>query len=56
MIVDRGGRVLYRTRGYQNDWDGKIDGQPVDDGTYYYFFKFDDTSIRPVKGYITIIK
>ncbi|QEK52483.1 T9SS type B sorting domain-containing protein [Pedobacter aquae] len=56
MIVDRGGRVLYRKRGYQNDWDGKIDGQPVDDGTYYYFFKFDDTSIRPVKGYITIIK
>ncbi len=54
-IIDRSGRVVYRVNGYQNDWNGTLDGAPLTSGTYYYIFNFDDPKIAPIKGFITIV-
>ncbi len=57
IVFDRGGRILYKVRGYQNDWDGTTsEGKSLAVGTYYYIFKFDDDNISPLKGFITIVK
>lgn len=36
VIFDKAGRVLYSVRGYKNEWDGKLNGVPLHEGTYYY--------------------
>jgi gliding motility-associated-like protein len=54
-IFDRGGKLLYKTRSYQNTWDGTVNGEPLDEGTYYYIFNFDGQK-GPIKGFITIVK
>lgn len=36
-IYNRWGLVVYESKSYQNDWNGKdTEGKPVVDGTYYY--------------------
>ncbi|RYD96025.1 MAG: gliding motility-associated C-terminal domain-containing protein, partial [Sphingobacteriales bacterium] len=55
-IVDRAGRIIYKTRDYQNNWEATLDGAPVTQGTYYYIFQFDKPGIAPLKGFITVVK
>jgi gliding motility-associated-like protein len=55
-IFDRAGKILFKTRAYQNDWAGTLDGSPLIDGTYYYIFHFDEPGIAPLKGFITIVR
>ncbi|TDQ06308.1 putative Ig domain-containing protein, partial [Pedobacter metabolipauper] len=53
-IMDRAGRQIYKTKGYQNDWKGMLNGSPLKEGTYYYFI--DLGNYRPIiKGFISII-
>jgi gliding motility-associated-like protein len=54
-IFDRAGRILYTVRSYKNEWEGKVNGVLLDEGTYYYVFKFDKPDIQPIKGFITIV-
>lgn len=35
-IFDRGGRLIYATQSYQNNWDGYFNGKPLTEDTYYY--------------------
>lgn len=37
------GNQVYNARGYQNDWDGTYQGQPLPEGSYYYMVKCDGT-------------
>ncbi len=56
-IFNRWGNLIYRSKGYQNDWNGKTTegihvGEEVPAGTYYYIMTIDGTDRRV--GYITI--
>ena len=52
-IFDRGGRTIFSTFNYQNDWDGYLNGQPLMEDTYYYILDLgvDGT----IKGFISIL-
>nr|WP_295864043.1 MBG domain-containing protein [uncultured Chitinophaga sp.] len=53
-IFDRTGRLIYRQRGYTNNWKGTINGQRLAEGTYYYIIDLGEN--RPLfKGFITIV-
>ena len=53
-IFDRGGRKIYTKKGYQNEWNGMLNGVPLAEGTYYYIINF--KNVGKYKGFITIIK
>lgn len=42
-VYNRWGNEVYHARGYQNDWDGTYQGQPLPEGSYYYMIKCDGT-------------
>lgn len=52
-IFDRGGRTIFSTFNYQNDWDGYLNGRPLMEDTYYYILDLgvDGT----IKGFISIL-
>lgn len=53
-IFDRTGRLIYRQRGYTNNWKGTVNGQRLAEGTYYYIIDLGEN--RPLfKGFITIV-
>ena len=54
-IFDRAGRLLYSAKGYQNNWDGTINGAPLAEDTYYYIIDYADGT-KPFKQFITIIR
>jgi len=43
-VFDGRGRRIYQKKGYNNDWDGTHNGNPVPAGTYYYVFGCPDAS------------
>ncbi|MBO9731417.1 MAG: gliding motility-associated C-terminal domain-containing protein, partial [Chitinophaga sp.] len=53
-VYDRAGRMVFQQRGYTNNWNGKVNGQPLAEGTYYYIITLGDSN-RQFKGFITII-
>lgn len=54
IVFDRRGKEVYRREGYQNDWDGTYNGNPLPAGVYYYLVKFAITN-RTVKGSFMIL-
>ncbi|TCD10137.1 gliding motility-associated C-terminal domain-containing protein [Pedobacter frigidisoli] len=52
-IFDRGGRLLYSTINYQNNWDGYFNGKPLMEDTYYYLLDLGNDG--SVKGFISIL-
>ncbi|WP_222539327.1 YDG domain-containing protein [Pedobacter polysacchareus] len=54
-IFDKAGRQIYSKRGYDNTWDGTLNGTALSEGTYYYVIDFGNN--RPkFKGFITIVR
>lgn len=54
-IFDKGGRIVYRKKGYTNNWDGSYNGAPLNEDTYYYVL--DPGNNKPsIKGFITLIR
>lgn len=52
-VFDTNGKLVYSQSNYQNNWEGKNnDGEPLNDGTYYYVFTSKNHS--PVKDYVVI--
>jgi gliding motility-associated-like protein len=49
----RGGRV-FNSAGYQNNWDGSVNGTAVPEGVYYYVFGCPNA--KAVTGTVTIIR
>jgi gliding motility-associated-like protein len=60
-IVNRNGKVVYKSDAYDNNWDGKVQvgsesyGNTVEDGTYYYFIELDGSD-KVYKGAITVLR
>ncbi len=54
-IYNRYGQKIYFSRGYKNDWDGKISGDLVPTGTYFYVLDT-GTDKGSYKGSVTIIR
>jgi gliding motility-associated-like protein len=53
-IFDSKGRRVYEKKGYQNDWNAQINGNPLPDGVYY--FVFGCTSEKPLTGTVTVVR
>ncbi len=54
QIFDRAGRMLFSKKGYNNTWDGMVNGQVLAEGTYYYIIDFGTGKLRK-KGFITLV-
>lgn len=52
-IFDRGGRMIFSTQNYQNNWDGYFNGKPLMEDTYYYML--DLGTDGSIKGFISIL-
>jgi len=55
QIFNRYGQKLYYSLGYAMPWEGKLNGKNLPVGTYYYIIKL-DTGIKPLTGYLAIIR
>ncbi|PSL49972.1 gliding motility-associated-like protein [Chitinophaga niastensis] len=53
-VFDRAGRLVYNVKGYTNNWDGRVNGHALAEGTYYYIIDL-GTGKKVYKGFITII-
>lgn len=52
IVFDRGGREVFRQKGYQNSWDGSSNnGEQLPTGVYYYSLTVNNQS-DPVTGFI----
>jgi gliding motility-associated-like protein len=54
-IFDRAGRLMYSKKGYDNSWEGTLNGESLAEGTYYYIIDF-GTATPVKKGFITMIR
>ena len=54
-VFDRGGRVIYEKKGYDNSWDATLRGLPLGEGTYYYIIDYNGDGKTVKKGFITIL-
>lgn len=57
-IFNRYGQLVFRSDNYQNDWEGKVNGKPIPDGTYYYVITYNLVSGKTfqAKGDVTILR
>jgi gliding motility-associated-like protein len=53
-IYNRLGDVLFTSNNYQNDWDGKTNGESLPEGAYYYIVRTKQGDVY--KGTINIIR
>ena len=57
IIFNRAGRVVYESKHYKNDWQGKSnEGKDLPQDTYYYVLTLDLLTGKTIKGPITIFK
>jgi gliding motility-associated-like protein len=54
-IFDKSGRILYTKKGYDNTWNGTVNGLQLQEGTYFYVIDY-GTDKGMQKGFITILK
>ncbi len=54
VVYSRNGRQVFSSNDYQNDWDGRFNGNPLPEGTYYYMIEAADGKV--IKGPISILR
>ena len=55
-VYNRYGKLLFKSIGYENPWDGKnSSGNDVNDGAYFYVIDLGDEYDK-IKGTISIIR
>lgn len=52
-VFNRAGRLIYSKKGYDNSWEGTLNGAPLAEGTYYYIIDFGTDRPR-LSSFITI--
>lgn len=55
QIFDRYGKVIFTSRGYNNPWDGTINGNAAPVGTYYYVIDLRNGE-KPISGYVVLLR
>ncbi len=53
-IINRWGAKVFESSNYKNTWDGTYEGNPLQEGSYYYILKCDKGTVY--KGPINIIR
>lgn len=53
-IFNRWGDVVYKSKNYQNDWNGLWKSKPLPAGTYFYLIELSDVFGSEYSGYIYI--
>jgi gliding motility-associated-like protein len=53
-IFNRAGQKIYEALSYKNTWDGKVDGQALQPGDYYYVIRLAD--LTDIRGAVRIIR
>ena len=53
-VFNRSGQKVFEALSYNNTWDGKQDGQPLQAGDYYYVIKMPD--LTELKGSVRILR
>lgn len=48
-ILDRWGNLMFHTREPSEYWDGRVSGNPVEEGTYFYILKSMNCSGSPIE-------
>lgn len=54
-VYNRYGKLVYRNAGYQNNWDGRVSGEELPSGTYFYDLDLGN-GLGKRHGTVTIIK
>ncbi len=55
IVMNRWGDIVYSLNPYTIPWDGRYNGNPVPDGTYYYIIKLKDVS-KVLNGPLTVVR
>jgi len=55
FVYSKTGKQVFQASGYQSDWDGTFNGNPLPTGSYMYFIDLKDGS-EPMRGYLDIIR
>lgn len=55
-VYSRWGKEVFRSEGYQHDWGGTYEGEPLPEGTYVYVIEFLQDGLDIVKGNLQIIR
>ncbi|PCJ83172.1 MAG: hypothetical protein COA57_11810 [Flavobacteriales bacterium] len=55
LIFNKWGDAVYESTGYQNDWGGTYNGNPLPEDTYYYIIKCDNEA-NSFSGAITLVR
>lgn len=57
-IFNRWGNLIYQTDNFNNPWDGKLNGQYVNDGVYMYYIRYKTFSgeEKKIRGSVTLLK
>lgn len=53
-VYSRAGEAVYQTQAYNNAWDGRSEGKPLQDGDYYYVVTLSDQS--ELRGAVRIVR
>ena len=54
-VFNQNGLVIFSSKGYEQSWDGKYNGNDVPSGTYYYIVH-PHNGDKPFKGTVTIVR
>jgi gliding motility-associated-like protein len=54
MVFNRSGQKVYEGYTYQDAWDGKLEGKPLQEDAYYYVIRLSDSN--DIKGAVRIIR
>jgi gliding motility-associated-like protein len=53
LIFNRFGQKIFETMAYQNNWDGTLNGKPLQEDAYYYIIRLANTDL---KGAVRIVR
>src|SRR5690606_33150267 len=55
-VYHRLGKVVVRTKGNAESWDGKFENKDLPAGTYYYVLDFGESDKKSLTGWVSIIR
>jgi gliding motility-associated-like protein len=56
IVYDKAGRAVFTKRGYNNEWDGTLNGTKLKEDAYFYVIKFNKDGALPIRGYVSIVR